>query len=252
MKKIFVLVSCLLLLSCNQNLHEGANSYNGVNNYIDDDCSNTPYKLVWDYPVKPGMEEWKRFQTNEEMVKACQIPDKVLSSLSTKELTEICLQYPLLSSVFAFNQLNMGADKLFNDFNGIRELFKRKDASKGLLQHYNCLMQGFEDEKSFLQVWNLEFLLGFYTQKTDILSKEDCKEMLQDLLYGHEKEIVYYDPNFSYPYPYNFYGRVQIILKISPQSLEKIPGKELNGVFNGWIDKETMDIINELSYQLIK
>jgi len=48
-----------------------------------------------------------------------------------------------------------------------------------------------------------------------------------------------------------------VVIKISPQSIEKIPNKDQNGVFHssfniGQLDKETCDIINKLSYQLIK
>ena len=82
-------------------------------------------KTVWDYPVKPGTEEWKKFTSNEEMVNACQIPEKILSTLSTEDLMELCLQYPLIYDVFAFENLNHGLDKLFDDFNGIRELYQR-------------------------------------------------------------------------------------------------------------------------------
>ena len=112
-------------------------------------------------------------------------------------------------------------------------------------------MQEFEGVNSFMPVWNLEFLLGFYTQRADILSKEDYKEILQCLLYGHEKEIVHYDPDFRYPFPYNFYARANVINKISPQSFEKMPYLyDGNSVVS--YDKESMNIINELSYQLIK
>ena len=184
MKRVFVFISCLLLLSCSLN-----NGYNENNDEVNG--------CVWDYPVKPGMEEWKQFHSNEEKVNACQIPENIVCCLSTEKLTEICLQYPLLADVFAFNFLSMGADKLFEDFNGIREL---------------CL------------------------------------------LHGHEKEIVHYDPNFSYPFPINLYARAHVIIKISPQSIEKIPYKDKNNVFYSSLgtDKEPMNIINELSYELIK
>ena len=240
----------LLFLSCNQiNLNDEKDMSNAC------ECLNPPTETTaWDYPMKPGMEEWKQFHSNEEMVSACQIPEKVLSSLSTEDLTKICIEYPLLADVFAFNFLSDGAYKLYNDFNGIRELFKRKNVSKELLNHYNCLMREFEfDSKSVIPVWSMEFLLGFYTQKADILTNEDCKNILQSLLCGYEKEVVHNDPDFSYPFPINFYARAHLIIKISPQSIEKIPGGKLNGVFNSdRFDRETMDIINELTYELIK
>ncbi|MCL1933189.1 MAG: hypothetical protein FWF53_05215 [Candidatus Azobacteroides sp.] len=249
MKKIFVFISCLLLLSCSQHFQ---------------DDTNTPVSgvLVWDYPVKPGTEEWKNFHSNEEMVEACQIPEDILSSLSTKDLTEICLRYPLLNDVFAFNSLSKGADKLFNDFNGIRELFKRKEAPEELLRHYNYVIQNlsFLDEPAtdlekgrfIISVSTLEFLLGFHSYKA-VVTKEDNKKVLQCLVAGYERKCKYPDYFRSLgPSETNFYSRAHVIIKMSPESLEEIPGKEQNGVFRGWPDKEIMDIINELSYRLIK
>jgi hypothetical protein len=92
--------------------------------------------LAWDYPVKPGTEEWKKLESNEAMVVACQIPATVLQDISTSDLMNLCLQYPLLYDVFAFNNINAGLDKLFSDFNGIRELSQRKDALEILLDKY--------------------------------------------------------------------------------------------------------------------
>ena len=255
MKKIFVIISCLLLLSCDLR--------DDTNTPVDCKCSNPPTGiLVWDYPVKPGMEEWKNFHSNEEMVNACQIPGDILFSLSTEDLMELCLQYPLLYDVFAFNFLSMGADKLFNDFNGIRELFKREEAAKELLRHYSYTMQNLsfldgaatdsEKGRFIISVSTLEFLLGFYSYKADA-TKEDNKKMLQCLVAGYEKECKY--PEYFQscgPSETNFYSRAHVIIKMSPESLEKIQGKEQNGVFHGWPGDETMDIINELSYRLIK
>jgi|AGTN01.3.fsa_nt_gi hypothetical protein len=72
--------------------------------------------LAWDYPVKPGTGGWRIFQSNQEKVEACQIPEEILSSLSTEDLAELYLQYPLLYDVFAFDNLNNGLEKLYNDF----------------------------------------------------------------------------------------------------------------------------------------
>jgi len=52
--------------------------------------------LVWDYPAKLCTEEWAQFSAFQEMIDACLIPEDVLSLLSTEELLDVCLQYPLL------------------------------------------------------------------------------------------------------------------------------------------------------------
>ena len=122
-------------------------------------------KVTWDYPVKPGSEEWRKFQSNEEMVKACQIPEKVLAILSVEELTDICLQYPLIADVFAFENLNEGLAKLNDDFNGIRELYKRTDVSRGLLKRYLQKVQDF----SFLEGKNSNVEKGYFIISVSIL-----------------------------------------------------------------------------------
>jgi len=273
MKNLFVCILCLLLLSCNESKQVG-DTIDDVedNDEINSsplvlcdacDCSNPPTGiLVWDYPVKPGTDEWKDLKDYPARIKICQIPEEILFSLTTEELTEICLQYPFLSTdVFSFD-FRVSANELYKNFNGIRELFEREDASKELLRHYIYKLQNMsilDDESATtlekgrfkISIQNLEFLLGFYSQKVDA-TEEDYMKILRCLLAGHEKEFVYANPNFAYSFLYNFYARTHIIIKISPQSLEKIPEKMFNQVFNARPGKETIDIINELSYQLIK
>ncbi len=58
--------------------------------------TNTPY----DFPVKPGSEQWAAFTTGQQMVDACQIPEDVLSQLSTEALAETCMNYPLYSNIY--------------------------------------------------------------------------------------------------------------------------------------------------------
>ena len=54
----------------------------------------------WDYPIKPGTEAWQALSTHEDMLKACQIPAEILKTVSTEELIELCLAYPLLGDIF--------------------------------------------------------------------------------------------------------------------------------------------------------
>lgn len=80
----------------------------------------------WDYPIKPGTQEWMDL-TLEEQMAACQIPENALNTLSTACLTERCLQYPFINTtVFSFNYMTDGFNKFYEDFNGIRELYNRE------------------------------------------------------------------------------------------------------------------------------
>lgn len=217
---------------------------------------------VWDYPVKPGTEEWKKFNSNEEMVDACQIPEDVLTSLSTDDLTELCLQYPLLYDIFAFDNLNNGLDKLFSDFNGVRELSKRKDVFERLLERYKYKIQNLsflEGEVSdvekglfIISVSALEVLLSRFDIQDDA-AEGISREVLQNLVFGYERKSIFVDYFKGFGFRTNFYSRIHVISKINKQSLEKLPQEAINTVlFSGAVDVQSMNIIDELSYQLIK
>ncbi|GHU59078.1 hypothetical protein FACS189411_15490 [Bacteroidia bacterium] len=216
----------------------------------------------WDYPVKPGMEEWRNFQSNEEMVKACQIPEKVLYKLSTEDLIEICLQYPLLLDMFAFDNLNNGVAKLLNDFNGIRELGKRDGIYNGLLKRYNEKLKNISLldknvsnlEKGYyiISISTLEVLLCSLNSP-DINSIIEAKNILKSLVTGYESKFVYIDYFKGFGFQTNIYSRAHIISKINNRSIELLPQKSNNSTFiSGITDDNSIQIIDQLSNQLIK
>jgi hypothetical protein len=89
---------------------------------------------TWDYPVKPGTPEWAAFTTHDQMIEAIRIPEEVLNSLTTVELVELCLSYPLYGDMFAYNTLQEGfLSNVAVNSNGIQELFRRQDNAKCLL-----------------------------------------------------------------------------------------------------------------------
>ena len=210
---------------------------------------------MWDYPIKPGMEEWKQFQSHEEMVNACQIPESILSSLSTKELTAICLQYPLLIDAFTFNILDDGLDALFNDFNGLKELFKRKEISSELLSWYKCQIQNFSllDKEFISEVEKGNFLISVSILESLLSRCEqgvNYKEILQNLINGYEKELKY--PNYIQSgLQINLFSRAHIIYKMCKQCIKEFPQIDENVFLSSLFDQQTIDVINKLSYQLI-
>ena len=82
---------------------------------------------TWDYPVKPGTEEWKSLKTHSEKVEVCEIPIDVLKKMSTDDLIEVCLNYPLSFDFYAYSSIKEGIIKVKDRFNGLQELFARKD-----------------------------------------------------------------------------------------------------------------------------
>ena len=91
------------------------------------------------YPIRPGTPEWEAFTSHEAMVRACQIPEGLLEKLSTEELIDAVLDYPLLGDMRLFNSLQMGFDRVSSRFNGLEELLKRSDAGAALLGRYTSM-----------------------------------------------------------------------------------------------------------------
>jgi len=51
----------------------------------------------------------------------------------------------------------------------------------------------------------------------------------------------------------NFYSRAHIISKMETSFVERLPQKEKNGVlYSGMADEQSIRLVDELSYQLIK
>ncbi|MCK9507976.1 MAG: hypothetical protein M0Q54_06025 [Pigmentiphaga sp.] len=104
---------------------------------------------AWDYPVKPGTEKWKDIKSTEEKLKICQIPPEIITKLSTEDLVQLCMNYPLLGDILFSNAgYQNGFDIVSSNFNGFKELFKRQDAARALLMYYEKFdLNAFERNK---------------------------------------------------------------------------------------------------------
>ncbi len=91
----------------------------------------------YNFPIKPGTDEWKKFTTGAEMINACQVPRDILADLNTEALVKTCLNYPLFPLVKTSNSLQRGFNKATANFNGFQELYSRSDAAKQLVKIYN-------------------------------------------------------------------------------------------------------------------
>lgn len=82
----------------------------------------------YQYPVVPGMAEWANFKSLQEMSEACQIPDDILSNMTTEALVETVVHYPLYINAFAHDTPQMGLSEVKKYCNGLQELYTRDDA----------------------------------------------------------------------------------------------------------------------------
>ncbi|MCL2131621.1 MAG: BACON domain-containing protein [Lentimicrobiaceae bacterium] len=218
----------------------------------------------WDYPVKPGTPEWIALGSTAARIDTCQIPDNILNSLSTACLTKISLQYPfILDMIAAFNSLRDGFDNFFEKFNGIRELYNREKALNKLLKEYHSLindMSILDGTASSTQKLDfsfsisvLEVLLYGYVQKVDA-SAEDCKNILLYLTVGYEKKLKYVNDYYfqSTGFRTNSFARANVIVKTKPESAASFPYALYGSRGPSVQVQQEEDIINELSYEILK
>ena len=58
--------------------------------------------------------------SGQEMVDICQIPDNILKTMTTANLSSLCLNYPLLGDMLFSNNLQEGFDMMALKFNGFQ------------------------------------------------------------------------------------------------------------------------------------
>ncbi|MCD6578480.1 hypothetical protein J7L48_03315 [bacterium] len=147
--KILVLIMIVLLVSVSCTRDELQND--NCDQLIDE-----PYN----FPVKPGDPEWSNLETDEERFNAVQIPESILKCLTDEALLQTCIDYPLYFFFTASSDTDpsTGFEKfLVKKFNGLQELFERKNIETILLDRYIA-----EDMYSFVERYNIFRLEYFY------------------------------------------------------------------------------------------
>lgn len=123
-KRIFIIAGASLL---SISLCIGALATNAMNikKWFQSDIPTDAYE----FPITPTEtpEKWKEFQTYQEMVDACQIPEDTLKTMTTEGLIETCLSYPLMGNMLLNNSTYEGFKKQVSEFNGLQEFLTRKN-----------------------------------------------------------------------------------------------------------------------------
>ena len=96
---------------------------------------------IYEYPITPKKtpEQWKQLGNHYKKLKACQIPEDILSEMTTRQLLLTCIDYPLAKDEDELNRSDLTFDyfgTIVNKHNGFVELFKRADFSEELAALY--------------------------------------------------------------------------------------------------------------------
>ena len=90
-------------------------------------CVPTTFSDAYDYPIKPGTEEWIELESHDARVQACMIPQEILETISTGGLFESLLSYPFIIDYGAWEKFQVGFEKLKSENKGFAELYSRED-----------------------------------------------------------------------------------------------------------------------------
>ncbi len=210
-------------------------------------------ELSWDYPVKPGSDKWKTFHSYAEMLEVCQIPEIQLSYLPTEELLLICLKYPLLLDIGAFNFFSDGYSSFENNFNGIRELNKRNDASAVIYNYYRQIkLENANIYSSIFFVFKVS-VVEYTLSAPSVISKYSAsqrKEVATELLSKLNIKKLLPD-NFPINYQNSTYRALFMIIKCDEAGNLSPEDARIAGYFTGVgaapesIMKQVEEIINQ-------
>ena len=156
-------------------------------------------QATWDYPVKPGSTEWASFRTGQQRLEVCQIPQEVLEALSTKDLAEICLNYPLFIDYAVSNNERKAISAMIERFNGLKELSKRTDGAQELIsiyENYPVLTQvQLEPSKEYDILFKLPFLELLLSDEVFIqqLDSRKANELEKMVLSTYERKLEHKD-----------------------------------------------------------
>ena len=96
----------------------------------------------YEFPDISGINDW---WGDPDIIKkrldALQIPDAILSSISTAGLLETFLEFPYLIDIHFGKNYQNAFDGLLIKFNGLRELLKRPDFTDALIEKYISLSE---------------------------------------------------------------------------------------------------------------
>ena len=163
-------------------------------------------KYVWDYPIKPGSEEW-RMTSYDEKVEKSQPPKELLKSWDTETLFRYCIDYPFNKVVGMYNNPNDGFKRAYEQSAVWQEFIQRKDVLDILVKYFESrpfnLLVEIEDEiirnNELFTLYFLEKLVS-ETDFTLHLDSSDKQKLANAILQLHQSKKGYPDKIFGYPY----------------------------------------------------
>ncbi len=134
----------------------------------------------------PNAGEWKQMKTHQEKINLFLIPKDKLASMTSPELLQAYIDYPLLFDFYAYNDMEQGWKSMSKQCNSLSELLLRKDCAKTLLEYYSKngildVESSSKSAKSYFKIRAIEIALGS-KESMQYMNTEDGKKVIKAML----------------------------------------------------------------------
>ena len=148
-------------------------------------------RITWSYPVKPRTDEWNSLKTENERINAMQIPKEVLNKMSTSDLIDACINFPLFGYYSAFNSPLEGFNIMFSRFNVFHKICEKDSVGQYFIKIYSdATMKGWEklDNKFDNEFWTLKLAyIEYLISQKEIIYKLNEPEKFELLKIARTK-----------------------------------------------------------------
>ena len=173
-------------------------------------------KVSWDYPVKPGSEEW-RMTSYAEKVEKSQPPKELMDRWDTETLFKYCVDYPFNHVTLMFNNPNDGFKRAYEQATVWQEFIHRNNALDFFAKYfeirpYKKIFNMNDIEARNEELFTLYFLekLVSETDFTTYLDSSQKRKLMYIILESHQSKKDY--PHEFIGFHYN--SSLSALLKI--------------------------------------
>ena len=83
----------------------------------------------WDYPIRPGSDEWNALDISDAIAKL-EVPKDIVDAMTTEALFETVINYPLIDNIFGYDTVHFGITATRGSFYALDAFLNREDAEK--------------------------------------------------------------------------------------------------------------------------
>ena len=176
---------------------------------------NAQQSVSWNYPVKPGMDEWNNLETEQQRIAVLQVPEEVLEKSSPEEVVGLCITLPSFFIFYAFDTPQDGYDILFSRYNIFSHMLSRKDVGSSLIAAYkDADLSGFRTLPYSNEFWTVKlYYLELLLSQKQILQSLTPNEKFE-LIKEARKKFVEKLTNESFSYLIDLLFSVRIMASI--------------------------------------